>query len=197
MTIWAPVVAALGASLLTGLFTWGVGWWIERRRDRAADRREQTLAYHQLISRSLTFCGRAEALRGLIDSALNESDAVRASLGRPFGQLDVHDWLEKDYLPINDAYSKVQMIGSPEAVDEAAQLLDACADLLGLVTALHGAEQHILKAASTRLVEAREAFIRVAREELGKEAALIPVEEGQPRGSHPSRVPSSAAPSNP
>ena len=36
MTIWAPVVAAIGASLLTGLFTWGASWWVERRRDRLA-----------------------------------------------------------------------------------------------------------------------------------------------------------------
>lgn len=179
MTIWAPVVAALGASLLTGLFAWGVSWWVERRRDGAADRHEKTLTYHQLISRSLTFCGRAEALRGLIDSALSGSDTVRASLGRPFGQLDVYDWLEKDYLPINDAYSKIQMIGSTEAVDEAAQLLDACADLLGLATASGDIEQQTLKTASTRLVEAREAFIRVARKELGKGATLMPAEENQ------------------
>jgi hypothetical protein len=39
---------------------------------------EKSLAYHQLISRSLTFSGRAGALRSLIDSALNESDNVRA-----------------------------------------------------------------------------------------------------------------------
>lgn len=170
MNTWAPVVAALGASLLTGLFTWGANWWVERRRDRTAERREKTLAYQQLISRSLTFCGRTEALRKLIDSALNENDAVRASLGRPFGQLDVYDWLEKDYVPINDAWSKIRVIGSPEAVDEATQLLDACAELLDLATSSGDVDQQVLNDAGTRVIETGETFIRVARKEVGEEA---------------------------
>lgn len=91
----------------------------------------------------------------------------------------MHDWLEKDYEPINDAWSKIQVIGSPDAVDEATQLLDACADLLGFATAPGDVEQQVLKAASDRVIETREAFIQVARKELGKEATLIEAEKSR------------------
>ncbi len=179
MTIWAPVIAALGASLLTGVFTWGASWWVERRRDRTTDAREKDLAYHQFISRPLTFSGRVGALRNTMETAVKEGDKASATLGRPFGAIDVFEWLEKDLIPINDAWSKIQMIGSPEAVDESTQLLDACGDLLGLATSLGDAQQQALDAAGSRLIEAREVFIRVARKELGKEPTLTPGEERQ------------------
>ena len=37
-TIWAPVIAALGASLLTGVFTLGVEWWRDWKAAKVAGR---------------------------------------------------------------------------------------------------------------------------------------------------------------
>ena len=37
MTIWAPVIAALGASLLTGFFGFGGIWWQQQRLNKAAE----------------------------------------------------------------------------------------------------------------------------------------------------------------
>jgi hypothetical protein len=171
MTIWAPVVAALGASLLTGGFTWGASWWAERRRDRAAERREKSTAYHQFISCSLTFSGRMEALRNVMESrsGLKEGIDGTCSPRRPLDDIDVYEWLEKDFVPINNAWSKIQMIGSSEAVDEATQLLNACAELLKVATTPGEAQRQALQAAGRQVIDAREAFIKVARKELGRE----------------------------
>jgi hypothetical protein len=104
----------------------------------------------------------------------------------------LHDWLARDFEPINDAWSKIQIVGTPEAIDVSTQLLDACADLVGIATTpgdAHGkvasavkgiawtqGQQDELQAASKRVVEEREAFIKLVRQELGKRAVVLPVE---------------------
>lgn len=194
MTIWAPVVAALGASFLTGTFGFGGIWWQQHRSGRAAATQEKSAAYHQLISRSLSFGVRASTLRNIMQSrsGLMEGVDVTFRLRRPFDHMELHDWLVKDYEPINDAWSKIQIIGTSEAIDVATQLLDACADLIGIATTpgnAHGKiastvkgiawtaeQQESLQAAIKHVVETREAFIRVARKELGKEAVALPLE---------------------
>jgi hypothetical protein len=55
MSIWAPVVAALGASFLTGIIRFGGIWWQQRRLARAAVVQEKSVAYHLLIAHSLSF----------------------------------------------------------------------------------------------------------------------------------------------
>jgi hypothetical protein len=106
MTIWAPVIAALGASFLTGGFTWGVSWWQERRRDRAATLQEKAAAYHELTSRSLSFTARATALRNAMQfrSGLKEGVDVTFRFRRPADPLELHDWLARDFEPINNAW---------------------------------------------------------------------------------------------
>ena len=191
MTIWAPVIAALGASFLTGAFTWGVGWWQERRRDRAATMQERAAAYHEFTSRSLSFTARANALRNAMQSrsGLKEGVDVTFRLRRPADALELHDWLAKDFEPINNAWSRIQLLGTAAAIDAATQLLDACADVLGVATSpgrAHGkiastviglawteSQQEELEAANKRVAEEREAFIKIARKELGAEEVIL------------------------
>jgi hypothetical protein len=197
MTIWAPVVAALGASLLTGGFGFGGIWWQQHRLGRAAAVQEKAVAYHQLISHSLSLAARASTLRNVMQtrSGLKEGVDVTFRLRRPFDPMELHDWLVKDFEPINDAWSKVQMIGTVASIDSATQLLDACADLIGIATTpgtAHGKmtstvkgiaftteQQEALQAATKHVAETREAFIVVIREELGKEAAVLPLERAE------------------
>jgi hypothetical protein len=193
MTIWAPVVAALGASFLTGGFGFGGIWWQQHRLGRAAAAQEKA-AYHQLISHSLSFAARASTLRNVMQtrSGLKEGVDVTFRLRRPFDPMELHDWLVKDFEPINDAWSKIQMIGTAASIDTATQLLDACADLIAIATTpgtAHGKvastmkgiaftaeQQEALQAATKHVTETREAFIKVTRKELGKEAVVLPLE---------------------
>lgn len=171
MAIWAPVVAALGASLLTGVFTWGVNWRDRRHRARTADRDEKSAAYHQFISRSLSFSIRAQALHTILrarTSLTNRTDVdVALRIPQPLDMMQLHDWLAEDFAPINDAWSKIQMIGSHEVVEVSTQLLDACADLVGVAIAPNAAEQQeALPAIVKRVIHNREAFIKVTRKEV-------------------------------
>ncbi|MGH2914037.1 MAG: hypothetical protein ACRDMX_03530 [Solirubrobacteraceae bacterium] len=99
--------------------------------------------------------------------------------------MEFHDWFAQGFEPITQAWSRIQIIGSRAAVDAATELVNACGDLLGtatetgnargkLGTTVQGLEwtteqQHALDDTIRRLVAGREAFINIAREELGKE----------------------------
>jgi hypothetical protein len=120
-----------------------------------------------------------------VRSGLNEGIDVAVGLRRAADPMELHDWLAQDFIPLNEAWSAVQVVGSPDAVRAATALLDACADLLGvatqpgeargkMATALKGlawtAQQaDALDEARGVVVGARTAFIRIARAELGSE----------------------------
>jgi hypothetical protein len=188
VSIWAPVVAALGAGLLTGGLGFGTIWWQQQKRDQGDAAAGKSDAYHQLISQSLSFMIRARALRNTMGShsGLNERIDLALRLRRPIDPMELHDWLAQGYEPMNQAWSKVEVIGSPDAVDIATQLLDACADYVGMATELGTArgrvatylrglewtseQEDALDATGRRVNEHRRAFIKVARKELGQEA---------------------------
>jgi hypothetical protein len=186
MSIWAPVVAALGSSLLTGGAAFGTIWWQERQRRTVDVLAGRDGAYLQLISSSLSFLIRARTLRDAMRarSGLGEGIDVALRIRQPLDAFSFHDWFSQGFDPVNQAWSKVELIGSPEAVNAATELMDACADLVAVAgsygsargrlgTAFRGIEwtaeeQEALQAEVERLVSCRTAFIRIARQEGGR-----------------------------
>ena len=186
MSIWAPVVAALG----TGVLGFGGIWWQQRHRDRASALAEKGDAYHQLIAHSLSFTIRARTLRDAMRRRSGLAEGLDVALGkrRPSDPMELHDWFAQGWEPLNQAWSKIQVIGSPAAEDAATEVIDACADLVAVATdmgqargktasALRGLDwtseqQEALENAATRVVKGRGAFIEIARGELGKRRGL-------------------------
>jgi hypothetical protein len=101
--------------------------------------------------------------------------------------------------PINEAWSTIQMIGSPEAVEAATKLLDACGDLLGLATQPGQARSKVMTTivgmrwtpeedrayqhALRRLVGEREALITIACVELGRTEIRLPNDADRATGA--------------
>lgn len=187
-------MAAIGASLLTGGFGFGAIWWQQRRADRAAQDTARASAYQEVIARSLAFTLRATTLRNVMQARSGLSEGVDVTMGirRAADTLELHDWLSVDFAPLNNAWSAVQTAGSADAVAAAARVVEACGDLAGVATepgqgrgkvasAVKGltwteAQQQAFVHAIERVFEEREAFIRVARHELGAEAMILPLE---------------------
>jgi hypothetical protein len=192
MSIWAPVVAALGASALTGGLGFGTIWWQQRRADRAAALAKKSAAYQQLIAHSLSFTIRASTLRTVMQlrSGLGEGLDVAMRLRRALDPLEFHDWFAEGFAPINEAWSTIQIVGSCEAVQAATDLVNACADLVGVATEAGAArskigtavkglawtqeQQDALVTSTAAVITAREAFITIARAELGSDAVALP-----------------------
>jgi len=65
------------------------------------------------------------------------AEGVSVSLGqrKPLDVFQLHEWLEADFRPITDAYSKVRLVGSQEAIDIANNILTACSTLVDTATA--------------------------------------------------------------
>ena len=185
MSIWAPVVAALGSSLLTGITGFGVIWWQQRKRDAASARSAKGEAYHQMIAHSLSFTIRARTLRDAMRtrSGLGEGLDVVLRIRAPLDPLALHDWFAEGFEPMNQAWSKIEVVGSPAAVRTATKLIDACADIVStatqsgvarskFATVVLGLEwtdeqEQALERASRSVLNHRRDFIRIARAELG------------------------------
>lgn len=96
---------------------------------------EKGAAYHQLTSRSLTFAARAQALRDVMQlrSGLKEGLDVAVGRRRPVDLLELHDWISKDFAPVNDAWSKIQMIAPRKPLARPANCSTPVPTLLALL----------------------------------------------------------------
>jgi hypothetical protein len=190
-SLWVPVVAAVGASGLTGLSGFGAIAWQQRRIERAAKSATQAEAYRVLIEHSLSFTVLAHALRQTAElrSGLGEDLDVALGIRRPLDPLELYDRLAKGFEPINTAWAKIKVSGSPETGQLADQLVQACADLLDvageigtargkLQTRLRGPawsadQRNALQAAIELVMATRTSLIGHARTGFGDQAAWI------------------------
>lgn len=187
------------AALGTGILGFGGIIWQQLHRDRVAAKAEKRDAYHQMIAAALSFSIRAQALRetmrvrsGLADSLdvslrVRPRDLVEMTLHSrtPLDPMALHDWLAQGYEPVNQAWSRIEIIGSAEAIEAATQLLDACADVVAVATQAGSArgrmrsgliglkwtaqQDQALAAAATLVVQRRRRFVEVARSESERE----------------------------
>jgi hypothetical protein len=131
-TIWAPVVAALGASILTtgGLL---VRDWLVGKRRRGAER---LAAYEELIAQGTLVLQTAAALRLTmkIRSGLIEGWDIALRHRRPLEPLELADRLLRDFQPLLAAWTRVWSIGSVESIPLADELVERCIRLIDVAT---------------------------------------------------------------
>jgi hypothetical protein len=165
------------------------------QRDQASASAESSEAYHELIAHSLSFAIRARTLRSAMRtrSGLREGLDVTLGIRPPSDPLQFHDWFAQGFEPINQAWSKIEVVGSAAAVPAATRVLDACADVVGtatqpgtarrkIATAIGGLawteqQEQELDAAARRLLDYRRDFIQIARLELGSPALAPEIDE--------------------
>jgi hypothetical protein len=131
------VIAALGASFLTGLASLGVVAFQEWRRRVAKDREALQAAVSELLSRSLQLAMRAQAMRVTmkVRSGLKEGFDVAMRHRKPVDPLQLHDWLAQDWAPLNSALSEIWTRWDQEGIRLANDVVGKAGDLLGVSTA--------------------------------------------------------------
>ena len=134
-------IAALGASALTGLASLGVVAFQERRRRIAADRVALHAAIIEMLSRSMAVTLRGMAVGAMMKkrSGLGEALDITLHHSKPLDALEFHDWLAKDWAPLNAALSEIWTRWDQEGVRLANDVAGKAADLLGVSTALQPA----------------------------------------------------------
>jgi hypothetical protein len=127
LTAITTLVAALvgAAAALTG------GWLQAGRQAKAAQAAAREQAYGDMLVASIGLAGRMSALLGTLQSRSGLAEGLSVVLGirPPADAQQLHDWLALDYRPLMDAWSRIWVSGTPEAVQKADVLLDACADI--------------------------------------------------------------------
>jgi hypothetical protein len=153
----------------------------------------------QQVNRSLTFAFRARTLGDAMRfrSGLNESLSVLLRLRRTLDSLELYDWMDMDYRPLGDAWSRIWVVGTQQAIDTADRVVTACDEVLSAATAQP--DRNLLArafralvgevwtkkqladfdAALTRLAEERAAFVKLMRSEMGKEAVELALERAE------------------
>lgn len=194
---WAPVVAALGASFLTIMGSFGL-FQLQRWRDnRASGKAAKLAAYGELHARTFTYAQRAQAV-GLLKqlrSGITEGLDVSLRHRKPVEIFELYEWLNADLGPIHDAYSKICVIGTQEAIDVATKVVAACGDLLDSAIAtdeqrgywarlfkgeVRTPEQmQTYEAAVRHLFEKREALAQLIRRETGHAPVVLPIEKAK------------------
>lgn len=185
--VWAPVIAAIGASLITGVATFGVAIWQLRRSRREQLQTERRRAYSALLAVSGLIIHSAWMLRLMINFRSGASEALDIAfrLRHPIDPLEVDERLRKDLVPLYRAWSDVWTVGSTESIPLANQVVDLAGHVIGLATERDENRGPLTRAvlgekwteekynvwleATESLSKARRDLARLARDELGIE----------------------------
>ncbi len=136
-TIWAPVAAALGASLLTGLLLFGVEKWRAHLGENSAKQERRARAYASLLSASaVILISTAGGLRlaRKTRTGVAEGVAVTTRMRKLMDPLEFTDWIRRDTMPLFEAWAEIWVIGTPNAVDAANDIVSRCASIIGLAS---------------------------------------------------------------
>jgi hypothetical protein len=136
------LVAALGASALTGLSSLGVVWFQEWRRGRASDEDALRASVQELLSRSLAVAMRARAMGDTMKlrSGLKEGFDVAMRHRKVVDPLELHDWMAQDLVPLNAALTEIWTRDNQDGIRLANDVVNKCMDLLGASTARQQAD---------------------------------------------------------
>jgi hypothetical protein len=198
-SVWAPVVAALGASLLTILGT----LWLNRRQHRRAGkdaaRQERFAAYQELLNWSFALANRIRAAGDTmrLRTGLGEGVQVLLRQRKPLDLMELYDWFELDFRGMRDAWSCIWTTGTQAAIDSADRLVDATVDLMSVATAspqrcwvvkVYGSlvgeswskeQLEAYDTAARRFVDERVQFAQLVRTETGREKVEMTFERAR------------------
>lgn len=157
-SLWVPVVAALGASLFTGLASLGVAW-VQAAWRTSEDRRQHLeTACSDVLSASMLVADRIRVLNATLQvrSGVAESLDVTLRHRKPVDPLELHDWLGQDMTALHKAVSEVWLRGEPSVGNLASDIELQCAVLLELATSVPGQRTFLQ---NLKRIERDEAFI--------------------------------------
>jgi hypothetical protein len=134
--LWIPVIAALGASLLTGASAFGLEWWRTSRTNKAAQAERRVRAYTLLLARSAVILHTANDFHVIMDvrSGFREGVNMLLRTQKPLDPLELLERMRTDLQPLYEAWSEVWTVGSKEAIAEANDLVARCGAVIGAAT---------------------------------------------------------------
>lgn len=187
MSLWVPVVAALGASLLTTFGALALEAQRQRVGARAASDQRRRAAYAALIQAAHGTLTASQVLRSVlkVQSGLDDSISLLMRLRKPVNPFDLAWRLADELTPLLNAQAGVLSCGSPRAAFAAKDVVSSASEYLQAATVMTKKQRALIgviswkptaeqdKVFGERLASvdvAIQSFITVMREELGEDA---------------------------
>ncbi|MET8255863.1 hypothetical protein [Micromonospora sp. NPDC005197] len=148
-------LAALLGSAITAFASLFVVWVHGRIRRRQRERAELQRAYVLVLSGALRLAHKAEALRqtGYWRSGLPEAGNDLLGGHKPLGPMMLHDWLARDMVTVEAAWSEIWTRGDQDGI----------ALTNGLMTAFNGVLAAALRASGTEPFESSDEMTIASR----------------------------------
>ncbi len=126
-------------------------------------------------------------------AGLLEGPSILLGLRRPIEPTDIFDWFNKEMEPVNEAWSRIWVIGTQDAVDAGNRLVYACSDLLEAASARSPRkfvafivgeiwtrqQEEAYQAKLKEFSDARMDFARLMRKELGRDAVEFVLKQAE------------------
>jgi len=190
VSLWVPVVAALGASLLTSLGAWGLEASRQRAAARSAASQARRSAYVTFVEAANGMLMLGPTLRALLQtqSGLAFTLAGLLRLRPPVDPFQLAWRMADDVRPLLDAQAGVLSCGTPRAAIASKDVATATADYLQAATAMTAGQcgwmgvvpwrptshqEAELASRLERAGQAVQAFVIIMREDLGELALPI------------------------
>lgn len=187
--VWIPLLAAFGASALTGVAAFGVSAWQASRAEKDVLATQRRHAYSRLLAVTGNVVHSAHVLRLTqeLRSGVGEGIDVALRVRKPLDPFELGQWMRNDLEPMYSAWSEVWTVGTPEAVTLGNRVVDLVGQIVGESTtkgeARHPVATWLLGAKWTEeqveewhdlvglLASARRDLADLARRETGLEVA--------------------------
>lgn len=190
MSLWVPVVAALGAALLTTLGALLLEAQRQRAAARAASVQRRRTAYIGLIQAAHGTLTLGQVLRSVlkVQSGLDDSISVLIRLRKAVNPFDLAWRLADELTPLLNAQAGVLACGSPRAVSAAKDVVTSASQYLQAATVMTSRQRALMgvmpwkpseeqdKVFGDHLARAGDAiqvFMTVMRAELGEDALPV------------------------
>src|SRR4051794_5448961 len=132
--MWALIASVASAIVLfwPPLLVWMLS---TRRTARNESQAREHKAYADLVVASVGISRRAHTLLTAIKvrSGLGEGLAVAMGLRQAVDPFVIHDWIDRDFVPLVDAWSRVWVYGSAEGVRLGNHVINRSSELMELV----------------------------------------------------------------
>lgn len=189
--VWAPVVAALGASALTATVALSIDVRSSRKDERSARAARQQNAYSELLTRSALLVYTAGALRLTMQlrSGVKEGLDVTLRQRKPVDPIDISDRVRRDMEPLFATMSEIWIVGSQRTIQAANEIVEQATTVFGIATEVRDSRPSVVRALSgvkftdednaamaeevRKLARMRTAFAELVRSEAGVEHAVL------------------------
>lgn len=169
---WAPVVAAVGASLATAVGTWGVSAWTLAKASTSGKDSDRRAAYLDLLGAcvGLTVKGQGLAVERQVRSTWRDGPLTLLGLRPPLDHMRLNEGLSERVDAVLRAQARLWVVGTQDAIHAADAAAFAAAEFLS------AASDAQLATALKQVARCTADFVQVIRTEFGEVPVTLTID---------------------